>query len=382
MQVRIADIKIGDRFRKEIGDLGPMAESIRRNGLLQHIAITSENELLIGHRRLLACRDILKWEYIEATVLDVDDPLGAQTDENIQRKDFTVSECVAIAQLIEEKEALEAKGRQQEAGQKHGKGQKAIASADSAEAIRADGEAKVKAAKAVGMGRQKLARAQEVVQAAKEDPEKYGEIKEKMDKNGNVSLAYLEMVIRRRQDEMENMEMEPLENKGKFNIILADPPWKFEDGATTPNRTAEIQYPLMTLDEIKALPVKDISLAKCVLFLWVPNSKGAEAHEVVKAWGFEYKTNFAWIKDKIGLGSYNRQRHEILYVATKGSPGAPAPKARHDSVVEAPREEHSKKPDVFYDIIESMYPWSVRIELFARAQRPGWEVWGYEAPGG
>ncbi len=384
MRIRVTDIGIGTRYRNDLGDLAGLARSIQENGLLQPIVVTPDDKqvcglssykLVCGLRRLLACQRILDHEYIDAKIVQLDDPLGAQIEENIRRKDFTVSERVAIAQVIERREKADAKDRQ-------GTRTDLEPSADSAEGKRADREAKVKAAKAVGMGRQKLERAQEVVDAAWEDPETYGEIKEEMDTTGNVSAAHRKVKMQRRQGEMESKPMEPLEGKGKYNIILADPPWTFEDGATTPNRTAENQYPLMTLDEIKALPVPGISLEKCVLFLWVPSSKIEEAFEVVGAWGFVYKTNFVWVKDKIGLGSYNRQSHELLYLATKGAPGAPPPKARHDSVIEAPRGEHSKKPDIFYDIIEAMYPAANRIELFARAQRPGWEVWGYEAPGG
>lgn len=377
MKLRVTDIEIGTRFRSDLGDLAGLAQSIQENGLLQPIVITPDHKLVCGLRRLLACKSILDHEYIEATVVELDDPLGAEIEENTQRKDFTVSERVAIAHVIEQREKPGAKDRQLK-----GTGTDLEPSANLAEGKKADREAKVKAAKAVGMSRETLARAEEVVDAAWEDPETYGEIQAEMDKTGNVSAAHRKVKMQKRQEEMEKKPVEPLQSKGRFDVILADPPWKFEDGATTPNRTAENQYPLMTLDEIKALPVPEIAGQDSVLFIWAPNSKTVEVGEVIEAWGFEYKTNFAWVKDRIGLGNYNRQKHELLHFAVRGSPGTPPPKSRHESAVESPREQHSKKPDVFYDIIEKMYPWTSRIELFARAQRPGWEAWGYEAPGG
>lgn len=165
---------------------------------------------------------------------------------------------------------------------------------------------------------------------------------------------------------------------GIYSLIYADPPWSFED-ATTPERFASKEYALMTLDEIEALPVSEMAADDSALFLWCPNSKNGEAHDVIRSWGFIYKTNFVWVKDRIGLGHYNRQRHELLLVATKGSPGTPQPADRFDSVIECPRGEHSRKPEIVYEMLEKMYPGVPKIELFARGKRPGWEVWGHEA---
>jgi len=385
MRLRITDIEIGTRYRSDLGDLAGLARSIQENGLLQPIVVTPDDKpvvglshsykLVCGLRRLLACQRILDHEYIDARIVNLEDPLGAQIEENTKRKDFTVSERVAIAQVVEQKEKPGAKDRQ-------GARTDLEPSRNFREGDRHDREAKARAAKAVGMSDRTLAKAQEVVDAAWEDPETYGEIQAEMDKTGNVSGAHRKVKMHKRQKEFEKKPMKPLQSKGRFDVILADPPWKFEDGATTPNRTAENQYPLMTLEEIKALPVQEIAGQDSVLFIWAPNSKTVEVVEVIEAWGFEYKTNFAWVKDRIGLGNYNRQKHELLHFAVRGAPGTPPPKSRHESAVESPREEHSKKPDIFYDIIEAMYPWASRIELFARAQRLRWEVWGYEAPGG
>jgi N6-adenosine-specific RNA methylase IME4 len=135
----------------------------------------------------------------------------------------------------------------------------------------------------------------------------------------------------------------------------------------------------MELDEIKALdvPAADDS----VLFLWATSPKLAEALEVMDAWGFTYRTCMVWVKDRIGMGYYARQKHELLLVGARGSLPAPEPENRPSLVFESPRGDHSKKPDLFYQLIETMYPEydDLRMELFARQRREGWEPWGFEA---
>ena len=108
------------------------------------------------------------------------------------------------------------------------------------------------------------------------------------------------------------------------------------------------------------------------------NSRLQQALDVVRAWGFEYKTNLVWVKPSIGLGSWARNRHELLLVGRRGSFGVPDPEDRPDSVIEAARGRHSQKPFCIYDLLERMYPDASKLELFARTNRPGWTSWGNE----
>jgi len=163
-----------------------------------------------------------------------------------------------------------------------------------------------------------------------------------------------------------------------FPVIYADPPWRYEH-IKTENRAIENQYPTMELDDICALPVSALATPDAVLFLWATSPKLAEAMRVLDAWGFVYRTSMVWVKDQIGMGYYARQRHELLLIATKGNPPVPEPAVRPDSVVTAPRGEHSAKPPVFYELIEAMYPEFQRIELFCRSPRTGWKAWGNQA---
>jgi N6-adenosine-specific RNA methylase IME4 len=167
----------------------------------------------------------------------------------------------------------------------------------------------------------------------------------------------------------------PLDSIGKFPVIYADPPWRY-DFSSTVNREIENQYPTMDIEEICGLNINMIANDDCVLFIWATNPKLIEALKVIEAWGFEYKTNMVWVKDKIGMGYYARQQHELLLIATKGNLPTPDPSVRPSSVIYSDREQHSQKPLIVYDLIETMYPDFRKVELFARIEKKGWNAWG------
>ena len=160
---------------------------------------------------------------------------------------------------------------------------------------------------------------------------------------------------------------------GKFNVIYADPPWKYDFSVDTA-RSIEAHYPSMELEEICNLDIPDTENA--ILFLWATAPKLREALDVIKSWGYQYKTNAVWVKDKIGMGYYFRNQHELLLVATKGDIHPPPPKNRGASVINSPRGKHSKKPGDVYKVIEEMYPDARYLELFARETRERWKSWG------
>lgn len=164
----------------------------------------------------------------------------------------------------------------------------------------------------------------------------------------------------------------------RYPVLYVDPPWRYEH-VKTESRAIENQYPTMSLEEIKALPVSDIAFDDCVLFMWATSPKLAEAFDVLTAWGFAYRTCAVWDKQKIGMGYYVRQQHEHLLIATLGNPPAPAPENRKPSVYSEPRGPHSAKPLYYYQMIESMYPGVPKLELFARTPHDGWAAWGNEA---
>lgn len=165
--------------------------------------------------------------------------------------------------------------------------------------------------------------------------------------------------------------------KGKYQIIYADPPWQYQFGFDI-HGAALRHYNTMSIPELCELPIKELSEENSVLFMWATSPKLEDAFMVMNAWGFEYKTSFVWDKVKHVMGHYNSVRHELLLIGVRGS----FPKQSNtliDSVVTIERsDEHSEKPERFREIIDDMYPFGERIELFARKKVDGWNTWGSE----
>ena len=171
-----------------------------------------------------------------------------------------------------------------------------------------------------------------------------------------------------------------LDTSTRYPVIYADPPWRYENppmGGT--NRSIENHYPTMTLEEICAMPVADLATDDSMLYLWATAPKLKECMEVIEAWGFEYRTNMVWDKQKIGMGYHARNQHEILLIAKRGKIPPPEAGKQPSSLISAPRGKHSEKPVEFYEIIEAAYPTLPKIELFCRSPRAGWAVWGNQS---
>jgi len=161
----------------------------------------------------------------------------------------------------------------------------------------------------------------------------------------------------------------------KYQIIYADPPWQYNFCKDNADRI-ENHYPTMSLKDIKALNIP--AATNAVLYLWATAPKLVEALEVMKAWGFEYKTHAIWDKEWIGMGYWFRGTHELLLVGVKGSFSPPKPTERIASIIKEKRTSHSKKPSKIRNFIFSWFPNCNRIELFAREKTEGWDVWGNE----
>jgi N6-adenosine-specific RNA methylase IME4 len=167
--------------------------------------------------------------------------------------------------------------------------------------------------------------------------------------------------------------------KGKYRVIYADPPWQYGDERSGGSYGGAVDhYPTMSMQELYDLPVHSIVEEDAVLFIWATAPFLEEALNLVKSWGFRYKTQFVWDKVKHNMGHYNSVRHELLLIATKGS-CTPDNVQLFDSVQTIERtEKHSEKPREFRNIIETLYTYGNKIELFARKQTEGWDVYGNE----
>lgn len=174
----------------------------------------------------------------------------------------------------------------------------------------------------------------------------------------------------------------------KYKTILADPPWQFQNrtGKVAPEHKRLNRYPTMRLNDIASLPVREIAAEKAHLYLWVPNALLPDGLAVMRAWGFEYKTNIVWEKvrkdgepDGRGVGFYFRNVTELLLFGIRGQHNRTLSPARSQvNLLRTMKREHSRKPDEIYPIIErcSEGPY---LELFARGMRKGWDLWGNQA---
>jgi len=174
----------------------------------------------------------------------------------------------------------------------------------------------------------------------------------------------------------------------RFATVLADPPWQFQNktGKVAPEHRRLNRYVTMTLAEIAALPVRDVTTATAHLYLWVPNALLPSGLEVMAAWGFTYKSNIIWHKarkdggsDGRGVGFYFRNVTEVILFGVRGKNARTLAAGRRQvNYLSTRKREHSRKPDEQYPIIESCSP-GPYLELFARGTRPGWTIWGNQA---
>lgn len=163
----------------------------------------------------------------------------------------------------------------------------------------------------------------------------------------------------------------------RFRTVVADPPWSYDNKSTGGSlRSGASQvYRTMRLGEIKRLPVTEIVAEDAALFLWATVPLLDEAIEVLRAWGFQYKTALFWDKVRYGMGFWFRGQVEVCLVGVRGK--CPPFRCQQRNIIVEQSERHSRKPDRFWELIEpiAMTP---RVELFAREERPGWNRWGNE----
>jgi N6-adenosine-specific RNA methylase IME4 len=174
----------------------------------------------------------------------------------------------------------------------------------------------------------------------------------------------------------------------RFATVLADPPWQFQNrtGKVAPEHRRLSRYGTMDLQAIMELPVSQLSADTSHLYLWVPNALLPDGLRVLEAWGYTYKSNIVWRKirkdggsDGRGVGFYFRNVTELVLFGVKGKNARTLQPGRTQvNFLETRKREHSRKPDEFYDIVESCSP-GPYLEMFARGPRDNWSVWGNQA---
>ena len=210
---------------------------------------------------------------------------------------------------------------------------------------------------------------------------KYGDLLQEMDsKHRSLNGVYRKLKVRQ---EMERLEREqPALPTGKYSVIVADPPWRFDIRNEDPTKRNLLPYASMSIEEIMAMPVADMCEDDCILFLWCTNSHLHDAFHVLEAWGFQYKTIMTWVKTTngngtwLGTGNWLRNTTEQVLVGVKGHPVIHLTNQATHLVCSVDKRQHSRKPDEFYRMVESLCPQRDRLEMFARVKRGDWEIYG------
>jgi N6-adenosine-specific RNA methylase IME4 len=386
----------GDRLPfHPLADLFPMIEGeelralkddIAANGLIEPITLF-DGLILDGRNRFLACHGIAAergWPDIateDVTVRFVaytgPDPLAFVIAKNLKRRHLNESQrAMAAAKL-----ATLGEGRPS----KETASIKAVSQANAADLLNIGRSAIQQAKKVRTKGTKALIKAVEDGKIAVSVAAKLAELPQKVQAKAVDDPTKAAHIAKKEAREGREAELAgkiaALPNR-RYGVILADPEWRFETYSreTGMDRAADNHYPTSDLEEIKGRDIPSIAADDCVLFLWATAPMIVQALDVMSAWGFRYASQFIWAKDRIGTGFWNRNKHEILLIGTRGSPPAPAMGTQADSLVSAPIGRHSEKPAIFYEIIEAYFPTVPKIELNARRRRPRWDAWGLEAP--
>lgn len=359
--MRIDDIHIGARCRKELGDIAGLARSIDEIGLLHPPVVTPDGELIAGTRRLAALR-MLGYAEIPVTVVSLQEIVKGEHAENILRKDFTPSEAVSIARALEPLERQVARERQGERTDQH-----------PVKFSGSSGNALDKVAASVGMSRPTLAKAQAVVEAAETEPERFASLLAQMDETGKVNRAYSDLK-RQRMAEIPK----PAPPQGRYRCIVIDPPWpviKIER-EVRPNQDETLDYPTMSMEEIAALPINDLAvLDGCHVYLWVTQKYLPDGLRLFASWGTTYQCVLTWVKPT-GMTPYTWMYNtEHVLFGHIGS--LRVLRMGMKLSFDAPVIRHSQKPDVFYERVLEASP-GPRLEMFARTKREGFVAWGLE----
>ena len=381
-------ISIGRRLRSlDEAKVAELANSIRTLGLLNPVTVAEDGRLLAGRHRLEACRR-LGLDEIPVTVLPLSGLQAelAEIDENLIRNELSHlerAEHLARRKQIYEVLHPEAKHGTAGARAKHGAANEIVSFAEdtaakigrTARSVQHDIQIATHipqelrdAIRPTPLADNKV----ELLKIARLTPEEQQPVVERIIRGQAACVRQASNQVR--ADALR--EAPPPLPTGPFQVIVADPPWHYESRQGDATHRGAPPYPTMTLEEIWALPVPDIAADDAVLWLWTTNAHLWDARHVFEAWGFTYKTILTWVKDKMGVGDWLRGQTEHCVLAIRGRPVVHL--TNQTTALRAPARQHSRKPDEFYSLVESLCP-GAKIDLFAREARPGWAVWGGEA---
>ena len=377
-------------------EFSDLFEDVRRYGVREKIAVL-DGQIIDGRNRYMAA---LKAEIIAADddpsdhpgiffrfVRDVDgDPLAFVISRNLKRRHLNDDQRRMVAAKLVNMGRGRPAENPAECGIKVAEAARMInvdeAGTERARTVIAHAAPEIRSA--VEHGKLTVAAA---AQASRLDEEKQRQIAEQAEAGkANVVKTVIKQEARAER-ERELGARQIAAPDGKFGVIVEDYEWDHETWSEAGrDRGAENHYPVSrdahTAQEI-VQRTKDrfvCAADDCVCFQWTTLQHLAIAIDVLRLRGFEYKSSYAWGKDKIGLGYWSREKHEILLIGVKGKIDCPAPGTQWDSLISAPRGDHSAKPECFLEMIEAYFPTLPKIELNRRGPvRAGWIAWGNEA---
>jgi len=357
---------VDPEFKKLITPLDPnelkeLEESILKEGCRDALVVWKETDTLLdGHNRLEICKRLDKPYQIKLISLPDRDAAKIWIINNqFARRNLSPYQRSVLALKLEE--IIAAKAKENQATSTGGAHPQLCQNSDKA-AI----DTKKELAKVARVSHDTIAKVKKI--ESKASPEQ----KEKLAKGeATINQVYVQV---HRQEVKEQIKQTQWPT-GKYRIIYADPPWQYSNSQPDYQAVQDDHYPTMPLNDICSLPVGEISLDDAALFLWATSPILEDAFKVINAWGFKYKASFVWDKVKHNMGHYNSVRHEFLLIAVRGS-CQPDNLKLFDSVQTIERTDHGAKPEAFRTIIDTLYLYGKRIELFARTKADGWEQYG------
>lgn len=385
-------LKIKEEFKELIPSLSAdeyfqLEDNILKEGIREPI-ITWNDYIIDGHNRFdIATRFNLEYKTKSKSFKDKEEVKEWMILNQLGRRNLSNYDRSILALQITDMFIKKAKENLKSSGGDRKSQNKISGCQISDKAI----DTKKELAKVANVSHDTIAKVKKIQEKAPE------EIKAKL-RTGEVSInaAYKEIKKEEKKEKLEQkkqqyeekittvsdneFKIDIFETKEKFRVIYADPAWSYNDKQDTPNLGgAAKHYNTMSVKQICELPVKEISEKNSVLFLWVTSPLLEDAFQVINFWGFKYKTSFIWDKVKHNMGHYNSVRHEILLVATKGS-CVPDNKKLYDSVQSIERNDnHSEKPIEFLNIIDDLYTYGNKLEMFCRKiKKENWYGWGNE----
>lgn len=350
-----------DAFKELVSD-------IRMRGQLTPI-ISFEGMILDGRHRYQACLELNLDPYIEE--YEGNDALGYVVSLNLKRRHLDESQRAMIA------------GRLAEADSRYRANSQMTSRAEAAAILNIGTRSVASAKKVLADGVDELIDAVDSGAVAVSVAAKISDLSDEDQRHvvkADRPDVEIKKVVREKKEKdlADKTIIESIKNNSKvYNVILADPPWRFQTFSEAGmDRSAENHYPTMVLEDIATLNVP--SAKNCILFMWATSPMLPDAIDVMRLWGFEYKSHLVWVKQKPGTGYWTRSWHELLLIGTKGDVAAPAQGTQPPSVVQAPTGRHSEKPPIFAETIEKLYPNALKLEMFSRSSRDGWDVMGNE----